>query len=291
MHANRLPTIATIALGALAVAMAVIAALKTYALFQPVAIDMAPTSSEREARPRADSVDLNILLTNPLFGTAPVASTTAPENTEVRDTRLRITLLGVVAGDNGSGVAVLSHDGKIRSYSVGQRLDMRQKVTLHSVYPDHVLIDYRGARERIALKGTPSKRSSNRSASTAVRKTANNSQQVVTTRSVNLKAPAIRSLVGDARETITNSPLKLVRFMTAQPWDEGSKRGYRIQSGIDKRLLPYLGLKSGDVVLAVNDRPVRSINIGEVNNLVNGSDRFALRVLRDGQEIGINLDL
>ncbi len=294
MLTNRLPLLATMVLGAIAVALAVVAGKKTFDLFEPVTIDVdaAPTSSTAQRAPET-SVDIGVLLSNPLFGRAEVASTPTRASAEVRDTRLRIQLLGVVAGSDGDGVAVLSHDGKVRSYLRGQALDMRKKVVLHSVFPDHVLIEHSGVRERISLKDKAGKvavqggvkRGNTRNPVTQPTTAPANVQ------SVNLQAPAIRSLVGDVRETVTTSPLKLVRFMTAQPWSEGQYQGYRIQPGIDKRLLPYLRLKPGDVVLAVNDRPIRSIDLGEVNNLVNNSDRFALRVLRNGQEIGINLDL
>ncbi len=293
MSANRLPLLTTIALAIIAAVLAVLAVMRTAELFQPVTIELPePVAESPAARTTMTTTDLALLLQNPLFGAVDQPAKAEQSSADnVRESRLNIKLLGVVAGDNGNGVAVLAHDGKVRSYRSGDALDMSRKVTLHSVYPMFVLIEHGGIRERIALKNKPGankgiaqsgKRSPQRNTGT---------NKLASQRSVNLRAPAIQSLVGDVRETITQSPLKLVRYMTAQPWSDDQHQGYRIQSGIDKRLLPYIGLRSGDVILAVNDKPIREIDISQVNSLVNSSDRFSLRVLRDGRQIGVNLDL
>lgn len=229
--------------------------------------------------------DLAVLVSVPLFGEADTLVANAPVATDaVKRTNLRINLLGVVVGGD-QGVAILKHDGKEYAYKVGDKLDVREEITLVAVASDYAIIARAGGNEKIEL---------DKPFQTGVR---DNELRVVrrpnvASTTVNLNDPSIRRLIGDPKQTLNTNPLRLTRYISAQPRVEGGKTiGFAVQPGRDKRLFGQLGLHPGDVVVAINSKRVGEAAVSDLLNSVNNSQSVEVEILRNGLQQTIRLNL
>ncbi len=266
--------------GALVVLAAWLAAQASWqvaALFREVPV---PPSAEVRAvqRDAADpGYDVNNILSVPLFG---VRSAETPAAEDIKHSRLKIRLLGVIAGERG--VAILHHDGKEHTYAVGVRLDVRESVTLEAVRADHIVINRGGSREKIELEQDRQSRAAGKGVRVVNRGS----------RAVNLNTPEIRKLVGDPRQTLKQSPLRLMRFLNINPYNQdGRTVGFTVEPGRDKRLFPKLGLKAGDVVMSINNQPLGDVAVGDLLKSLDSNNTFELVVLRNGVPETIRLNL
>lgn len=237
--------------------------------------------------PAQAGYDLGMLTSVALFGEPQQAGgiTPATESAEtVKRSNLRIDLLGVVAGGD-RGVAVLRHDGKEYAYRVGDRLDVSETITLAAVAPEYVIIARAGGREKIELEQLEG------------RKLAGGELRVVdrsgpVAATVDLNDPSIRRLIGDPKQTLNSNPLRLTRYISAQPHLENGKViGFIVQPGRDKRLFSQLGLEAGDMVLSVNGNSVGEAAASDLLNSVNNSQSVEVQLLRDGLQQTIRLNL
>ncbi|MFT6552728.1 MAG: general secretion pathway protein C [Zhongshania marina] len=220
----------------------------------------------------SSSYDVQSLLGVPLFGVPPVGEVAATESEkEVRRSTLKITVIGLVAGNDEKGVAVLRHANKTKAYSVGEKIEVPGSVRLLAVLPEYIIIENNRKREKIELD----KKAALAGISSAA------SPSVDDNSTVNLNTPEIRSLIGDARDTVQNSPLMLARFFSANPVNEGGQLlGYEIKPGRDKRLFEQLSLEPGDVVLSVNGQSVADLQPQELFKLMQNTTSFELLVQR-----------
>lgn len=250
------------------------------AMLRPVALPPQAAVSTRDAvADAASNYDVGVILATPLFG----EKTENPSaSADIKRSRLKIRLLGVIAGGSRSGVAILYHDGEGRAYAVGDRLDVRENVTLEAVLADHVIIDRSGSREKIELEGD------------AVARGKESGVRVIgdSADTVDLNTPAIRTLVGDPKQTLKTSPLKLMRFLQVKPHTrDGQTIGFEVQPGRDERLFPKLGLKAGDVVISINNQPVADVAVSDLIDSLDTYNTFELVVLRNGVPETIRLSL
>lgn len=235
--------------------------------------------------PAQAGYDLSALTSVALFGEPRQAAAPSAVSAEtVKRSNLRIDLLGVVAGGD-RGVAVLRHDGKEYAYRVGDRLDVSETITLAAVAPEYVIIARAGGREKIELE-----QSKGRKLAGGELRVVNRSGPVAAT--VDLNDPSIRRLIGDPKQTLNSNPLRLTRYISAQPHMENGKVvGFVVQPGRDKRLFSQLGLEAGDVVLSVNGNPVGEAAASDLLNSVNNSQSVEVQLLRNGLQQTIRLNL
>ncbi len=227
------------------------------------------------------------LLGVPLFGVAPVdpvAVTDTPEN--VQKSALKIKVVGLVAGDDdGLGVAVLTYGGKTKVYGVGEKIEVPGSVKLLAVHADHIIIENNRKREKIELDKRDAIRGVTRAAAAPA-------SAAETSDSIDLNDPQFKALIGDARDTLQNSPLKLARYFAVSPMNENGKLvGYSIKPGRDARLFEILDLQSGDVLLAVNGQSLGDIPPTELLKLMENTSSFELLVDRNGTILSKRLDL
>jgi general secretion pathway protein C len=224
------------------------------------------------SRPSSTSYDVQSLLAVPLFGVPPVSDVVAAETgKDIRRSALKITVIGLVSGNDELGVAVLRYGSKTKAYSVGEKIEVPGSVRLLAVLSDYIIIENNRKREKIELD----KKSALAGISSAASPSANDNT------TVDLNTPEIRSLIGDARDTVQNSPLMLARFFSANPVNENGKLlGYEIKPGRDTRLFEQLALQPGDVVLSVNGQSVADLQPQELFKLMQNTTSFELLVQR-----------
>lgn len=218
-----------------------------------------------------------------LFGkveVAPVAE--AEEPVVVPETRLNLTLLGVIASNSKSTAKAIISDpsGNEDYYSVG--MPVPGGATVDEIFPDHVMLRRNNRLEVLRLP---------QDEELGTMRGASGMQYTPDTPA---RRPLLPSMSGDNRSTgamlrqyrdaLNQDPQSVMELVRAEPFREGDRLvGYRISPGRDRQLLSRFGLRSGDVVTAVNglrlDNPMRGLEI--MQNLQTAS-QVSLEVIRNG---------
>ena len=95
------------------------------------------------------------------------------------------------------------------------------------------------------------------------------------------------------QRVISNEPGLISDVLRPQPvFADGKLRGYRVYPGQNTRAFASLGLRNGDLVLAVNgtalDDPTRG---NDIFSTLGNSDQARVTVMRNGQQQDITLNM
>ena len=205
-----------------------------------------------------------------LFGKFEIKKAPPPPVLKVetaKPTRLNLKLRGIFASTVKGNARAIIADAKNteESYKVGD--DLPGGAKLHQILTDKVILENRGkletlllpedvapGNERNARPGTPPPQASAPSVAPAASgplDTAN-------------AEPGV--LLRDIRDRLVSDPQSVMSLIRAQPFRKNGKlAGYRIRPGRDRQLLEKFGLRSGDVVTAINgvpmDNPLKALEL------------------------------
>ncbi|HEC19628.1 MAG TPA: type II secretion system protein GspC [Gammaproteobacteria bacterium] len=209
----------------------------------------------------ATGVDVSAISQWHLFGKVQkVAPKPAAQVTEAPDTRLNLKLRGLLASSDPVAARAIIADGKGReeAYKVGQKLP--GNAVLREIYADRVILEYRGRLEALRL---PKEAAPSGAVTRSMRQPQTRRPGVTQAGTADNAA-----LLRQYRNALINEPQSLMNLVSASPVTDkatGKLKGYRIRPGKDRKLLGRFGLKSGDVVTAVNgvalDNPIKALEI------------------------------
>lgn len=235
----------------------------------------APAAAPLALTPAQPAVNLDALLAANLFGL--YQATPGADLANAPDTRLNLTLLGILAGRGPRDSRALISDGtEEKPYAIGD--DVARGATLEAIYPDRVILMRSGKAETLRLnKDQPS--------------AGGEEIQPVTAAPVT-SAETATSLTG-ARDQVLQDPSKASEYIRVQPaTQDGQMRGYRVYPGRDRQLFSSVGLRPGDLVTAVNgielDNAQKAL---QMLNDLSRSNSFVLTVERGGQVQTVNVSL
>ncbi|MEM7501392.1 MAG: type II secretion system protein GspC [Pseudomonadota bacterium] len=186
---------------------------------------------------------------------------------DLAETRLALTLKGTMAGtDDELTVAIIEDNTKEEKiYAIGDAV--AAGATLHSVYPDQVVLRRGGVLESLKLpKDLPAGSAPVRQQTTVAR-TAQPAQ-----------SPSLQS-------TITQNASKLADVIRPTPYFVGGQQqGYRVYPGRDRKQFAALGLRPGDLIKDIDGAsltdPQQALQIFQ--NL-GTADQVSVTVERNGQ--------
>jgi general secretion pathway protein C len=237
---------------------------------QPV---LMPTSMHTQ-RP---TLDIQGVISAHLFGQA-VTDSGSQNESNAPQSSANLVLAGTIATqDPKHGVAIVSDGGApAKIYSVGDRIG---GAAVHSVYLDHVILDRNGTLETLQLP-RQALLSARGPAPAMARSGAD---------------PRTAAAVDNIRHLVQQDPSILDQVMrTVASYDNaaGKLRGFRAYPGKNRQIFNKLGLKSGDLVTAINgtalDDPQRS---QEVFDTIQTSDHVTVTIERGGQKQDITLNI
>ncbi len=232
-----------------------------------------------------------------LFGNTPGATSGAGATVSTTGMVLRGTLAD---RDPAAGIAVISGgggDGSERAFRAGEAV--AGGIKLARVYPDRVILLREGVEETLALTRdrnldpgnlvrprTPGDaRTSATKASTSQSNAAANPATVRATQA----PPDWQQTVDRLRQ----NPDELARRVQIVPVVDGGKlTGVRVAPGSDAALIGQIGLKSGDVVTAINGAPVDSLARGQqILESLRSASNARVTVLREGKPTDVVISL
>lgn len=242
----------------------------------------APLTNANSGRNRGPNVDL--IANAHLFGQyeAP-ADPVLTELSEAPDTRLDLTLLGILAAtaDKGSRALIASSAGDEQPYSIGA--DVVRGVSLQAIFPDRVILSRNGQLETLRLdKDAPAKPLTGRSVQDTGDEESDEESQNDT-----------GSMLSAIREEVMSDPSRASNYIRVQPAANGGQlRGYRVYPGRDRTVFTAIGLRPGDLVTQVNGIQLNDANtalqtLGQLSN----SNSLTVVVERGGQVQTVNVNL
>ncbi len=218
--------------------------------------------------PVRKGIDVQTIVNAHLFG-LPQAGTPAVQ--EAPQTQMNLVLSAVfAAGDPRRGLAIIGESAQAgKVYSVGAAV--RPGTRLHEVYADRVILDNGGRLEALALPKLGS------------------GEAVAINRP---PPPQTTQFADNLRELAQNNPSAFAQIVRAQPvFANGVQRGYRVYPGRNRQQFARLGLRPGDLVVAINGTPLDDPQRGmEIFNTLSSSDRANLTIERNGQSQDMTLD-
>lgn len=200
-----------------------------------------------------------------LFGelTKEVAVVEAPIVESAPDTRLNLVLYSTVAANEPEGgYATIGKKGKSGEFFRVDD-DVLGEATLAQVFPDKVILARNGQYETLRFDEKPS---AGQTGSRVV--SAQNSRSQSSGSINNAVNASVQAMVSSIRDEALTDPQALVNRMGL----EATGDGYRVTRRA--RQLMSLGLRSGDMVVAVNDNPVGNIQQDQllVDQIIAGGD-------------------
>jgi general secretion pathway protein C len=240
----------------------VLLAIQVTRLFWVVVIPVGPLAGWRAPSVSVVSPSARLAL---FRGFDPFYRTDAPAATTQNVTSLSLVLFGVRANESsGGGSAIIAdEDGIQNSFAVGE--EVAPGVTLDSVAFDHVILSRGGVKESLYLdQSVPA-------------------ETVSPSGSAPQPAPASSATGGLNAQTLQ----KAIGFA---PRNEGGRvTGLVLKAQDDGTMLRLAGFQPGDIVVAVNGRPVSSAT--DVTAQFRAGARISVEVERGGSKVPIALNL
>jgi len=216
------------------------------------------------SRPRLDAVALG---NGHLFGQAPPPAPVDDANAP--PSSMPLVLTGTIAAaDPRNGLAIIGTTAtNAKIYPVGMRVP--GNATVHAVYTDRVLLERNGTIEALML---PHK---------------------FTGRGTEPQPGPVVSALDRVQRAISNEPSLISDVLRPQPvFAEGKLHGYRVYPGRNARAFASLGLRNGDLVLAINGTPLDDPARGnDIFSSLGNTDQARVTVMRNGQQQDISLNM
>lgn len=230
-----------------------------FGVLDPKLAPVGPASAPAAPAPRP-LPQLAEIMAAELFGAPEAPAATDP--LDAPPTSLNLILAGVIAARTPSeGKAIIGETtAAAKLYGVGASLPAGAR--LHSVYPDRVILDRDGTLESLRLPAQA-------------------------TAAFGIPAAASAPAVNDAAlSAITN----VIRWQTVIR--AGKPGGVRVYPGNDAAQFTAIGLRPGDLVLAINDTPLTDqANSEQFMRTLSGSPQSKLTVERNGKEENVMLNV
>ncbi|MES1925485.1 type II secretion system protein GspC [Salinisphaera sp. T31B1] len=267
----RLPEIANIVL----VVLIALSAARLFWLVWPAeAPTLVPAVTGADSQSTDQSVDVDTIASAHLFGEQTVTDVAAEQREILNapETRLDLTLTGIVSETGGRRSRALIKTGRNKQDNFGVGGEISDGVKLHAIYADRVILDRSGRFETLTLESVKQAKTL-----TGVTRTPRGNQTV---------SSELAGDLGDVRRKILANPATAQRYIRLQPERQnGNLVGYRIYPGADRGLFEKAGLKPGELVTAVNgqslDNPAASLKL--LGNLAQASSA-SVTLERDGQQ-------
>lgn len=215
----------------------------------------------------AQNVNLSALQALNLFGQYnEQVKEVSKQITDAPETRLQLTLSGLVASDNtDTAAAVIAHKGKQETYGIGDII-LGTRANLEQVLIDRVIIKQLGRLETLMLDGAdynqPAQNIINKKVRLNDTNTVENTSQKTRSKASIVDQRLNHELTVNAtklRSAISKDSGKITDYLRISPARKSGKIvGYRLSPGKSPEFFKLSGLKSGDIAVQMNGYDLRA---------------------------------
>jgi general secretion pathway protein C len=220
---------------------------------------------------RSQGVNVAAIVDAHLWGFTPVAAV-AQDAANAPQSSLPLVLVGIISDeDPENGLAILGENAAgAKVYAVGDNVPGGAK--LHKVLSDRVIINRNGTLESLMLPRQLQ-------AGTAP----------PSTTALQTETPVMDRM----RKLISDDPGLMADIMRPQPvFAQGKQKGYRVYPGRNRQAFTRLGLRPGDLVMAINGTPLDDPARGqEIFRTLGSSSEAHITVMRSGQQQDLTLNI
>jgi general secretion pathway protein C len=222
--------------------------------------------------PNSQSVDVASIATAHLFGEPPIQAAAAQDAANAPPSNLPLVLVGIISADDPeNGLAILGENAAgAKVFAVGDKVPGNAK--LHSVYSDRVVIDRNGTLESLMLP-----------------RQLQPGTAPPSTTALQTETPVMDRM----RKLISDDPGLMADIMRPQPvFAQGKQKGYRVYPGRNRQAFTRLGLRPGDLVMAINGTPLDDPARGQdIFRTLGSSSEAHITVMRAGQQQDLTLNI
>lgn len=232
-------------------------------------------------------LDINSIIKLNLFGDVAAKPAVVQQVTEAPETRLNLTLTGVVAtSDPKIAAAIIENRGKQNTYGINEKIDGTNAL-LKEVFADRVIIKNGARRETLMLDGIDYEQIGSSGGPSITRPRAPNVSPPVPPRS-SMSEEAIA-----ASRELMNSPANFMDYFAIVPHQQdGRMVGYRISPGKKSTLFEEVGFQAGDVVVEMNGLDLTDPQQSrEAMQAMTNGVSMQLTVNRDGELVSLYFDI
>ncbi len=202
-----------------------------------------------------------------------------PVKTEAPETRLNLTLKGVLAAtpmENASAIIAMGKAGKEDIYGIGDRVS---SATLKEIHADRVILERNGRYETLRMPKEFSKNTLIKTSSSSPTLSSGN------------KTPG--RVLSDIRKQILKNPTSFGQFAIPIPYNvNGQLKGYKLKPQNDRSLFDQVGLSPDDVIISINGVELNDPTKGlTALRKLQRAKQINLKVLRNGTEIPLNFEI
>lgn len=220
-----------------------------------------------------------------LFGDATAEVAEIDDKIVAQPTRLRLELLGVMAGDGekGSSAIIAPKGGAGDYYRIGDTVQGRTK--LAKVEATRVILDTNGKLEALQFEEKRSQKIQQTSA--PVRKASRGAGGSGSLRDRFSNVRSAADAVDLIRGEVGKDPRGALNQLGLEPVADGSAEGYKVSNS--GSMLTQLGLQPGDVILSVNGQSLGNVNDDQLLlEQVTGSGQARLEIQRGNRRFVVN---
>ena len=202
-----------------------------------------------------------------LFGKFEVKKVAPPPKIDVAsapETRLNLKLRGVFSSNDKTIARAIISDprGDDDSYAIGDQVP--GGAILNDILEDRVILERNGQLEilKLPVEALPGDATAEANSGVMNR----GGRAMAPSAPIDTATADTSEILRHYRDALLNDPQSVMGLVRVQPYNRGGKlEGYRIRPGRDRQLLTKFGLRSGDVVKAVNgvpmDNPIKALEI------------------------------
>jgi general secretion pathway protein C len=254
-------------------------------LLAPATPTLATDTSVTNTLVDTTGVDLAAIQSMNLFGSTSAnvsaqSQPALPASTQVADLRLEGVVL---AQDPARSIAFIRSQGRQLAYRTGDELS-NGAVVLKEVARDHAILERRGEVLRLDLHTRELVRS------------ADPAPVMPMSTRFSTGLPSInQDNLGQALQAVNEAMnlASLAEIMEVTPAQENGRLiGYRLSPGVRLKDFVQLGLRTGDIVTAVNGIPLDDLGaLQSLRGLMNDSTEVSFSLLREGQVRNLRISL
>ncbi|MCK5880711.1 MAG: type II secretion system protein GspC [Sinobacterium sp.] len=266
---------------------------------EPVGMVTTTNSKSGQSSSRQVTVNVNTMKQWMLFGSfqeeavETVAAMPSDVDLDAKETRLSLQLLGIMQSSNPNrGHAIIKYQSTSELYAVGDAIPISRGVTLSKVLAERVIIDNNGSFESLFLWDESAQkvvRPGPKTSAVKKPKSNNNAQRLDKRHDANLT-----KLASGYKQKLLNDPMSMADVMRISPSKnaDGGLQGYRISPGRDRKNFKAFGLKSGDIITAVNGIELNDqANAMRVYQDLSSATEASFDILRGGDAINLMISL
>lgn len=210
---------------------------------------------------------------------------------DAKETRLSLKLLGVMQSSNASrGHAIIQHQSQSELYTVGDAIPVSRGVSLSKVLVDRVIIDNAGNFESLFLWDEEGQRVIKPQPVAKPTKKIKGRSSLMDKRS----DAKLTKIASGYKQRLINDPMSMAEVMRFSPAKnaDGSMQGYRVSPGRDRANFKAFGLKSGDIITAVNGVELSDqANAMRVYQDLSSATEASFDILRQGEAVNLIVSL